>query len=50
MVGEKEVGYVTSGAFSNYLGRAIAMAYVSTRHAYVGGTVHVRVEQFFEAK
>jgi aminomethyltransferase len=51
MVGEKEVGYVTSGAFSNYLGRAIAMAYVSTRHAYVGGTVHVKSRnRLFEAK
>jgi len=51
LIGEKEVGYVTSGTFSNYLGRAIAMAYVNTRHAYLGGTVHVKSRnRLFEAK
>ncbi len=51
LVGEREVGYVTSGAFSSYLDRAIAMAYVSTRYAYIGGTAHLRSRgRLFEAK
>lgn len=51
LVGDKEVGYITSGAYSTYLSRAIAMAYVSTRYAYIGGTVHVRSRgRVFEAK
>ncbi|MEM1622786.1 MAG: glycine cleavage system aminomethyltransferase GcvT [Sulfolobales archaeon] len=51
LVGDREIGYVTSGAYSTYLNRAIAMAYVSTRYAYIGGTVHVRSHRrVFEAK
>lgn len=51
LVGEREVGYITSGTYSNYLNRAIAMAYVSTRYAYMGGTVYVRSRgRAFEAK
>ncbi|MCX8185207.1 MAG: glycine cleavage system aminomethyltransferase GcvT [Sulfolobales archaeon] len=51
VIGEKEVGYVTSGTYSTYLNRAIAVAYVSTRYVYVGGTVFSRSRgRLFEAK
>lgn len=51
IVGDKEIGYVTSGVFSKYLDRAIAMAYVSTKHSYIGGSVYVRNRgKPFEAK
>ncbi|MCS7099394.1 MAG: glycine cleavage system aminomethyltransferase GcvT, partial [Sulfolobales archaeon] len=51
VVGEKEVGYVTSGTYSTYLNRAIAVAYVFTRYAYLGGTAHLRSRgKLFEAK
>lgn len=51
LIGEKEVGYITSGTFSSYLERAIAMAYVNTRYAYLGGTVYARSRnKLFEAK
>jgi len=51
LVRDREIGYVTSGGYSNYLSRAIAMAYVFTRYAYIGGTVYVRSRgRVFEAK
>lgn len=51
VVGDREIGYVTSGTYSSYLGRAIAMAYVSVRYAYIGGTVYAKSRgKVFEAK
>jgi aminomethyltransferase len=51
VVGGTEVGRVTSGTYSTYLERAIAMGYVSSRYAYIGGTVHVSCRgKLYEAK
>lgn len=51
LIGGREVGYVTSGTYSAYLERAIAMGYVSSRYAYIGGTAYVSCRgKLYEAK
>ncbi len=49
--GNEEVGYVTSGAYSPVINRAIGMGYVKTSHAYLGFKLYVEVRgKLHEAK
>ena len=51
IVGNKEVGVVTSGSYSPIIQRSIAMGYIDVRYAYIGYKVLVRVRnRLYEAK
>jgi aminomethyltransferase len=47
----EEIGYITSGAYSPYLERPIAMGYVRSSHALPGMSVDIEVRgRLYEAK
>ena len=47
----EEIGYITSGSYSPYLERPIAMGYIKSSHALPGLSVDIEVRgKLYEAK
>ncbi len=50
-IGERRIGYITSGGYSPTIGRSIALAFLYSRNALMGSKVHVDIRgRAFEAK
>ena len=51
VIGDKTIGYVTSGAYSPYLKRSIAMGYIKSQYFYLGFRVGIEIRgKVYEAR